>query len=56
MNINLLDLNFLRELKLYVIIREDLKKETADKKNNDLTEKIKDLEKQIVTVLQEQEK
>ncbi|MBO5141629.1 MAG: MBL fold metallo-hydrolase [Clostridia bacterium] len=39
-----------------LIIREDLKKETADKKINDLTEKIKDLEKQIVTILQEQEK
>ena len=39
-----------------MIIREDLKKETADKKINDLTEKIKDLERQIVTILQEQEK
>ena len=38
------------------IIKEDLKKETADKKINELTEKIKDLEKQIVEILQEQEK
>ncbi len=39
-----------------MIIRDDLKRETADKKINDLTEKIKDLERQIVTILQEQEK
>ena len=39
-----------------MIIKEDLKKETADKKISDLTEKIKDLEKQIVEILLEQEK
>ena len=38
------------------MIREDLKKETADKKINELTEKMKDLEKQIVEILEGQEK
>lgn len=34
------------------MIREDLKKETADKKISELTEKMKELEKQIVTILE----
>ena len=38
------------------IIKEDLKKETTDKKIAELTDKIKDLERQIVEILQEQEK
>ena len=38
------------------MIREDLKKETADKKISQLTEKIKELEKQIVEILEVQEK
>ena len=38
------------------IIKEDLKKETTDRKIAELTDKIKDLEKQIVEILQEQEK
>ena len=39
-----------------MIIMEDLKKENTDKKINDLTDKIKDLERQIVEILQAQEK
>jgi len=35
------------------IIREDLKKETADKRISELTDKIKELEKQIVGIIEE---
>ena len=38
------------------MIREDLKKETTDKKINELTERMKELEKQIVDILEAQEK